>query len=340
MKIWIDISNSPHINLFNDLIHDLESEGHEIIITSRPLSNTISLLNNKKIPHTTIGKHYGKSIIKKIVGFPIRVFQLYQFLKNKKIHLAVSQSSFHSPVTAWILRIPSVYTNDNEHALGNIQAFIFAKTVLIPEILSKNKMINRVINMKKVIQYPGLKEGIYLWKVQVNKNGGKNKSDKKTIYIRPEPHSAQYYKGNINFLDDIIKQLQHEMNIVVLPRDSSQKEHYTHAEFYKIEVAESNKNVEIIANECDVFIGAGGSMTREMAILGIPTISVYQDDLLEVDRYLIENKRMKYDSNISVKKIRDFISSSEINNTNNELIKKGKKAYYILKNEILKFNAI
>jgi len=26
-------------------------------------------------------------------------------------------------------------------------------------------------------------------------------------------------------------------------------------------------------------------LTREMAVLGIPTISVYQDELLDVDRY-------------------------------------------------------
>lgn len=338
MKIWIDISNSPHINLFNDLIHELTSNGHEIIVTSRPLSNTISLLNNKNIPHTSIGKHYGKSIFRKLIGFPVRVFQLYQFLRKKKINVAVSQSSFHSPITAWLLRIPSVYTNDNEHAAGNIQAFIFATTILIPEILSKNKKLIRFLNMNKVVHYPGLKEGIYLWRIQKKTHIKIDNKNKKTIYIRPEPYAAQYYNGRINFLDDTIKQLQHEANIVILPRDHIQKKHYLQSEFYKIKVAESNMHVENIVNECDIFIGAGGSMTREMAILGIPTISVYQDNILEVDRYLIKNNIMKHDPSLSVKKIRDFISSTEINKTNNEMMKKGKKAYYILKNEILKFN--
>ena len=30
-------------------------------------------------------------------------------------------------------------------------------------------------------------------------------------------------------------------------------------------------------------------MTREMAVLGIPTISVYQDELLDVDRFLLQH---------------------------------------------------
>ncbi len=42
-----------------------------------------------------------------------------------------------------------------------------------------------------------------------------------------------------------------------------------------------------IAPDCDLFIGAGGTMTREMAVLGIPTISVYQEKLLDVDRHLM-----------------------------------------------------
>ncbi len=29
MKIWFDLSNSPHINMFYDLIKELESEGNE-----------------------------------------------------------------------------------------------------------------------------------------------------------------------------------------------------------------------------------------------------------------------------------------------------------------------
>ena len=69
MRIWIDISNSPHVNMFYSLIKELESEGHQIIITSRPLANTIALLDQKGLQHTTIGEHYGKDFLKKVFGF-------------------------------------------------------------------------------------------------------------------------------------------------------------------------------------------------------------------------------------------------------------------------------
>ncbi|MEN9964326.1 MAG: hypothetical protein RL582_1421, partial [Bacteroidota bacterium] len=113
MKIWFDLSNSPHINMFHDMIRELESRSHEVIITSRPLANTVELLDQRGLKHTIIGEHYGKNLYKKILGYPIRVLQLRKFLKDKKIDVAVSQSSFHSPVVAKLLGIPSIYTNDN-----------------------------------------------------------------------------------------------------------------------------------------------------------------------------------------------------------------------------------
>ena len=34
MKIWIDISNAPHVRFFKDVIKYLESEGEDLIITA------------------------------------------------------------------------------------------------------------------------------------------------------------------------------------------------------------------------------------------------------------------------------------------------------------------
>ena len=86
MKIWFDISNSPHVILFHDLIKDLEENGHEIVITTRPLANTIDLLDQKKLSYEIIGKHYGKQFFKKLMGFPIRVLQLVKYLKQMIIN--------------------------------------------------------------------------------------------------------------------------------------------------------------------------------------------------------------------------------------------------------------
>jgi predicted glycosyltransferase len=325
--------------MFHDLIRELEKDGHEVVITSRPLANTVQLLDQRGLKHTVIGEHYGKNFYKKMFGYPIRVMQLRSFLKNKKIDLAISQSSFHSPLTAWLLGVPSIYTNDNEHAMGNKPSFIFASQILIPENLAVEKVATWGVSAKKVLQYPGVKEGIYLWskgeQIQKERNNATDKTIR--IYIRPEPQTAQYYKGKQNFLDDTIIELKDKYSITVLPRDKNQSEHYSQTKFIGVHVPEKPMGFDEIAAKCTVFIGAGGSMTRELAILGIPTISVYQDDLLDVDGYLLQQGLMLHEPSLTADKLEKFINSLENKPPSLELMDKGKQAYELFKTQILKF---
>ncbi|MBO9571460.1 MAG: DUF354 domain-containing protein [Chitinophagaceae bacterium] len=339
MKIWFDLSNSPHINMFYDLIKELESEGNEVIITCRPLANTIDLLNQKKLKYTVVGEHYGKNLYKKIFGYPIRVMQLRKFLRNHKPDIAVSQSSFHSPVVARLLGIPSIYTNDNEHAMGNKAGFYFASLVMIPENLPIENVVKKGASVKRVKHYPGVKEGIYLWQKGEKIHKSREGRDASTIkvYVRPEPLTAQYYKGGLNFLDDTLEKLQHEVSVIVLPRDKTQAAHYKQEKFSKVIVPDKPLEFDQIAQDCTLFIGAGGSMTRELAILGIPTISVYQDDLLEVDKFLLDNGSMLHEPNITAEKVMTFIRSLADKKPDLDLMNKGKEAYQLLKTNIYKF---
>ena len=338
MKIWFDLSNSPHINMFYDLIRELESEGHEVIITCRPLANTIDLLNQKKLKYTVVGEHYGKSIYKKFFGYPIRVMQLRKFLSKKKPDVAVSQSSFHSPVVAKLLGIPSIYTNDNEHAMGNKAGFYFATKVMIPENLPIENVVKKGASRNRVSHYPGVKEGIYLWKKgeSIHRMRGKRNFSDVKIYVRPEPLTAQYYKGGLNFLDDTLEQLQGKVTVIVLPRDKTQAAHYKQSKFSKVVVPDKPLEFDQIAEDCTLFIGAGGSMTRELAILGIPTISVYQDELLEVDKFLLEKGAMQHEPNITADKVMAFLQSLQQKTPDLELMTKGKEAYELLKSNIYK----
>ena len=335
MKIWFDLSNAPHINLFKDLLKDLEAEGHEIIVTCRPLSNTVSLLKLHKIKYSIIGKHYGKNIFKKMFGYPIRVEQLMKFIKPFKVDIAISQSSFHSPVAARLLGIPSIYMNDNEHAMGNIPSFICASRIMIPEFLSIKKVKKQGASTKKIISYPGVKEGIYLWqKYLLNGKEDKSQISAKKIYIRPEPRTAQYYKGGENFLDEVIADLKNSYSITMLTRDKEQLDHYQSAKFTGIHVPEKPLSFDEIASDCLLFIGAGGTMTREMAVIGIPTISVYQDDLLDVDQYLIKEGLMQHLPKPKTEVVLEYLKQNNTKLPNTNLLLKGKQTYFLIKSLI------
>jgi predicted glycosyltransferase len=229
--------------------------------------------------------------------------------------------------------------NDNEHAVGNIPAFICASRIMVPEFLDLKKLKKQGAHPKKVVHYPGVKEGIYLWELdaRLSKKGGRSKEVKsrKVVYVRPEPWTAQYYKGSINFLDDLLLRMQSDVDIVLLPRDREQGSHYRESKFSKIQVITTALDIADIAPDCDLFIGAGGTMTREMAVLGIPTISVYQDKLLDVDRYLLKVGAFEHKPRLTAREAMQYLDSAQHRPPNRELLEKGRAAYDVIKNEVL-----
>lgn len=324
--------------MFAAMIRDLERL-HQVVITCRPLANTIDLLDLHGFKYEVVGVHYGGKLSAKLFGFPVRVMQLRRFLAGQKIDVAISQSSFHSPVVSRLLGVRCIYMNDNEHAIGNIPAFICANKIMVPEFLGMEKLRKQGANPKKVVHYPGVKEGIYLWELdqrlsQRNCNDGVTKS-RKVVYVRPEPWTAQYYKGSRNFMDNLLLGMKEHVDVVLLPRGKQQGVHYQDPLFAGIRVVTTALDIADIAPDCDLFIGAGGTMTREMAVLGIPTISVYQDELLDVDRYLLDVNAFLHRPELTAAEALEYLTSASHRPPNRELLEKGRAAYDMVKNAIL-----
>jgi predicted glycosyltransferase len=337
MRIWFDLSNSPHINLFRGLIDELTAR-HDVLITCRPLANTIELLELHRLPYTVVGAHYGKRLLPKLYGFPIRVAALRSFLAGKDVDVAVSQSSFHSPLVARLIGARSVYTNDNEHALGNIPSFVFANAILLPEYLNPGRVRWQGARRRKILTYPGVKEGIYLWQLapQIRASRGRAAARSRPIvYVRPEPRTAQYYSGGEHFMDTMLIGLKDRARVVVLPRDAAQAGYYAGRDFEGIEVLTGVAELTTIAAECDLFIGAGGTMTREMAVLGIPTVSVYRGELLDVDRYLIGAGRMSHQPDLTAEQASAILERDDRVGGGEELLAKGRAAYELFRSVIL-----
>lgn len=338
MKIWFDLSNSPHINLFAAMIRELEQLGHEVVITCRPLANTVDLLELHGLRYEVVGEHYGAKLSRKLLGYPIRVWQLRRYLSPMGINVAVSQSSFHSPVVARMLGVPSIYMNDNEHALGNVPAFLAASRILVPEFLSEASLRRQFASRRKLARYPGVKEGIYLWQLQerLDASAGLPRAEgRPSVYIRPEPWTAQYYKGQRNFLDELLLGVQHRLRVTLLPRGKEQGRHYRDPRFDAVRVVDTALDIADIAPDCDLFVGAGGTMTREMAVLGIPTISVYQDELLDVDRFLLEQGAFVHRPQLKADELMDRALHATRGVPDRALLDKGRAAYRQIRDTIL-----
>jgi uncharacterized protein len=333
MKIWIDFINTPQVTFFVPFLNDFIKDNHEVLLTCRDSGNTIDLLKQHNLKFHVIGKRVGKGMIEKSLFFPRRLIDLFLFIRKNRPDIAASQSSFYQPVVAWLLRIPCLYTNDNEHAKGNIFGFLFATKVILPVALQGEKFTKKWPLRTKLAYYPSVKEAVYLSQNSdlINlASGNKNK-----IYFRPEPWSAQYYNGPLNFFDETLLKLSLEYDLIILPRDKNQTEHYDQGKFSRITVARKPLTLFNIIGDCLLFIGAGGSMTREMAVLEIPVISIYQAELLCVDKYLVDKKLMKINPRVSYDEIKTFLCSDLINGKEWSVLNEGRQSYKIIKNLII-----
>jgi len=333
MKIWFDLTNSPHVQFFRQMIGELQEEGHEVVITSRNAANTTELLDLYGMDYTIVGKSYGKKLRNKILGNIVRVRDLVKFVKRHNIDAAISQSSFTSAIAGRLAGVPTIYTNDNEHAMGNKISFVCAHKVFVPEFIPVKSVTNLLVSSKKVRQYPGVKEGIYLWGKYSDFKPQEHST--KRIYYRPEPYFAQYYKGKTNVLDDALIELKQDYEIIILPRDDNQRQHFANEIFNGIKVCQRPMTFDEIAADCSLFIGAGGTMTREMAVIGVPTVSIYQDALLDVDRFLISEGLMLHNPNLNASQIREIIRNAQAKPADISLLNKGKEAYNLIKSCLL-----
>lgn len=83
LKIWFDITNTPHVNVLMPIINHLKKK-HKIIISARDFSETLPLLKKHNIEPITLGSYKGKSRLNKVIGLLERINQMRKKKEEQK----------------------------------------------------------------------------------------------------------------------------------------------------------------------------------------------------------------------------------------------------------------
>ena len=76
MKVWIDISNAPHVRFFKDVIKYLEAEGEDVIVTARQFGDIHKLLEMYEIDFISVGKHgVVKGLMSPLASIPLNFLE-------------------------------------------------------------------------------------------------------------------------------------------------------------------------------------------------------------------------------------------------------------------------
>ena len=201
MRVWIDITNSPHVPFFRPLIRLLEDEGHEVEVTARAFAQTEQLLALHRIDATIVGAHGGRSRYGKSRAMAARLRQLRHWARPRRFDAALSHASYDLTLTARRLRIPSTTTFDYEFALAQHQFGARAATrVVVPEAIPADRLRRYGLRPPKLARYPGLKEEYYLADFQPDAEVPRALGvdpGRILVVLRPPPDVALYHrKGN------------------------------------------------------------------------------------------------------------------------------------------------
>src|ERR1700689_2339264 len=123
MRVWIDLTNSPHVLVMRPVIERLRADGHDVRVTARDFAQTIELCERLDIAHTAIGHPRGGRLAAKAGGLVARSSELLRWARaqarahgGKGFDIALGHGSNDVTVAAWLLRIPSSTMFDYEWA--------------------------------------------------------------------------------------------------------------------------------------------------------------------------------------------------------------------------------
>jgi len=298
-RVWVDMTNSPHVLVLRPVLAELERRGWEVVVTAREFAQTLPLLDRFDIEHTVIGRHRGKAMFAKALGMAARTTQMIAFGRGKGFTLALSHASNDLPVAARLLGIPHVTMFDYEYArLSHSINVRFSVKALIPDAIPAKALDRYGGTPKKVDRYPGLKEEYYLADFEPDPSVLDElhlNEDKVLVTVRTPPSMAAYHRMENPLFADVLRDIaaRDDAQAVVLLRTPDQRELVESLEAGNIVVPAQVVDAQSLVYYSDLVISGGGTLNREAVALGTPAYTVFQGQLGAVDARLIEEGRLR-----------------------------------------------
>ncbi len=299
MRVWIDLTNSPHVLVMRPVIERLQAEGHDVEVTARDFAQTLELCERFGIAHTPVGHHRGERLTAKLGGLASRSTALIRWAHAQGFDIALGHGSNDVSVAAAALRIPSSTMFDYEWA--SVQHHVncrLAKAVVVPDAIPAERL--RAYGADgKIRAYPGLKEEYYLADfepdpvvlVELALERGRP-----LAVIRTPPEVSLYHRFENDLFSAVLARAREQaetegVQVVVLPRTEDQRAELAGVPGFV--VPPHAIDAQSLIAYADLVVSAGGTMNREAVALGTPVYTTFEGRLGAVDERLIAEGRLR-----------------------------------------------
>ena len=289
MKIWFDILTPKQLLFFEPMAKNLK-KSHTVLCTSRRYNEATSIAKIRKFPVKLVGKHGGGEKFGKLEASLQRCTMLSKIIHRFAPDLTISFCSPDASRISYGLGIRHIAFTDAPHSTAALRLSIpLIQKLLIPWIIPKKDFTKFGIASKDIIPYRAIDAAPMIKRI-IKKSKPLFNTEKKTILIRLAEDQAAYIKKHSTqpIIENILKQYE-DQNVIVLYRYEDQRKALKKAFGNRIKTQGMKHDGKTLLQNCDVFVGSGGTMTAESALLGVPTIS-YDAVPYVIEKYLVRKK--------------------------------------------------
>jgi len=277
MRVWCDACTGKHMRYSVALARRLREMGHEVILTTREHPDTVPLAKLLNEHCTVVGRYRPESLFSRLREGLRRQMLFCKIFRRAVPDVAVSHGSVDQVRFAFGLAVPIIATVDTPYAEA-----VLRLTLPLADFIVASKGIPKRILRKynvggKILQFDGVDEVAWIkgFKPMVKYDFGGP-----LIVVREVEGKAVYAKEKFSFVS-LAKKLTRLGTVVFLPR-------YQRRAIKGLVVPKGFVDSASLVAQADLFVGAGGTITREAALQGTPAIVVNVFREQHVNNYLAE----------------------------------------------------
>ncbi len=289
-RVWFDVLTPKQVLFFSPVIEELVSQGWEVLATSRKYREVEPIARMCGLDLKYIGERGGKDLVEQLLASTRRQSEIIPLVSAFRPSVAVSVASVVCARVAFGLRVGHIAVNDSPHSeVAGRLSLPLSELLLCPWIIPYDAWAGYGLGRAQIRRYRALDPAAWLKRKSLNGPVPRLSPAKKTVVVRVEESYAPYLIGtDRTWTDAVLRSLAEAFpncNLVALCRYGDQvaavKEKFGSQYIIPNDLVDGRR----LLSFTDLFVGMGGTMSAEAALMGVPTISAFQGSLL-TEKYL------------------------------------------------------
>ncbi len=276
MKVWYDACTGKQVRYAITIAQRLRKSGHEFVFTTREHPDTLPLARILGEKPLVVGKYNPFTLTSRLEESAKRIIEFAKLFKDNKPNIAIAHQSVELCRTAFGLGIPIILTADTPYAYAvNKLTIPFANILVISEALPKS--FTRKNCAKKVVSFKSVDEVAWIKDFKPTKIEGVKKP---LIVVRQIEAKAAYAQGKRDLTKIIAEKLGKMGNVYLIKRYNEEGKVFQVKEGFV-------DSANLVAN-ADLVVSYGGTIAREAALQGVPSIAISDMAKTYVNKYLVQ----------------------------------------------------